>query len=643
MRRFLIGPKARDVGTPRALTGTYVPLDPRSLTLFLVLSTAYLSGTLLRWLRWIVFYVPFVIDGDFRWTAPHALDEIQLLSMVVAPVCVLTALLYFATRHRIVRLRGLALLAVALYLITIVIDLDMTWYAVSHRHIGFTEIRIFLFENWQKYINVQGAAEERLARRAGIHLAAYSTFVVLSVWLPGLQRIVPRKIRANLIVCVALLAVIDLAWANYGVASGNRQVLGLSDAHPLRLNLTDGIAAQFGATTGLVGAINKAYASATPNRDAPKNNPLMQFLPHGSAAGDNVMVLAIEGFNAAYFDQLTALHEIRKTAIIGNDHFSTGDTTHLGLLGLTHGAPPFFYGVAPRAQSKYVSLFNDNGYRTRRFGFEITQYAEIEQYSRNFSLPTVEPPRNNDWAMLDAISQYVKGDGKYLALVYYFGTHWPYWHSDRFTRFRPEVPFDFDYARWDLDLFKTSITNRYRNSVDELNSWLEQFLKFIDLRNTVLVVIGDHGEELLEEGRLTHSGGLWERAIRTPLLIHTPNSQAASVASVTSHANIFPALASATGVLKGAPSSVNAFSRNAGFAIAGHSNYTSTPAEWVFVSGPYKVLFGLSGSGHFIIHGVTDRTDRSVITRALLTDPGFLEALSTMKGAEQSTDGRPQN
>jgi hypothetical protein len=39
---------------------------------FLVLSAAYLSGTLVRWLRWILFYVPFLIDGNYRWTPPHA-------------------------------------------------------------------------------------------------------------------------------------------------------------------------------------------------------------------------------------------------------------------------------------------------------------------------------------------------------------------------------------------------------------------------------------------------------------------------------------------------------------------------------------------------------------------------------------------
>jgi membrane-anchored protein YejM (alkaline phosphatase superfamily) len=614
----------------------HMPLDARSLPVFLVLSAAYLSGTLVRWLRWILFYVPFLIDGNYRWTPPHAIDETQLILMVIAPACVLMTLLYFASRRYIVQLRDLALLAVVLYLVTLVMDLDMSWFAVSNRHIGSTEIRIFLFENWQKYINVQGATEERLARRAGIHLAAYCTFVALSVWLPGLQRVLPKRIRAHLLAFVALLAVTDVVWANYDIANGNRQVEGLSEAHPLRTSWIDGTLARLGAATGLLGDVNKAFSAAAPNSSAAKNNPLAQLLPLDSAAGANIMVLAIEGFNIGYFDQLTALDGIRKTAIVGVNHFSTGDTTHLGLLGLSHGAPPFFYGDARKAQSKYIALFNENGYRTRRFGYEITQYAQIEEYSRNFSLPTVEPPRNNDWAMLDDISRYVTAGGKYVAIVYYFGTHWPYWHTSRFTRFQPEVPFDFDYSTWDLGIHRVDITNRYRNSLDELNDWLQHFLQFVDLQNTVLVIVGDHGEELLEEGRLTHSGGLWERAIRTPLLIHTPSSTATQVSSVTSHANILPAVAAAVGVLGNSSDAVSTVSADEGFAIAGHSNYTSTPSEWVFVRGPYKVLFGLDGPGHFIIHGVTDRSDRSVITRGLLADPAFLETLRAMKGVEQS-------
>jgi|SRR5450755_4579464 len=298
-----------------------MPLDARSLPVFLVLSAAYLSGTLVRWLRWILFYVPFLIEGNYRWTPPHAIEETQLILMVIAPACVLMALLYLATCRYIVRLRHLALLAIVLYLVTLVIDLDMSWFSMSNRHIGFTEIRIFLFENWQKYINVQGAAEERLARRAGIHLAAYCTFVALSVWLPGLQRVVPHRIRAHLIAFVALLAVTDVVWANYGVAIGNRQVEGLSEAHPLRANWIDGIFARFGASTGLLGDVNKAFSAAAPDRNAINSNPLAQPLPPGSAAGANVMVLAIEGFNGGYFDQLTALDAIRKTAVIGVNHF----------------------------------------------------------------------------------------------------------------------------------------------------------------------------------------------------------------------------------------------------------------------------------------------------------------------------------
>ena len=398
----------------------------------------------------------------------------------------------------------------------------------------------------------------------------------------------------------------------------------------------DRVFARFGPATGLLGEVNKAFAAAAPNCSAAKNNPLAPLLPLGSAAGANVMVLAIEGFNIDYFDQLTALEGIRETAITAFNHFSTGDTTHLGLLGLTHGAPVFFYGDARRAQSKYIALLNENGYRTRRFGFEITQYAQMEEYSRNFSLPTVEPPRNNDWAMLDDISRYVTAGGKYFAMVYYFGTHWPYWHASRFARYQPEVPFDFDYSRWDLSVYRTDITNRYRNSLDELNEWLRHFLQFIDLQNTVLVIVGDHGEELLEEGRLTHSTGLWERAIRTPLLIHTPTSTVTQVSAVTSHANILPAVAAAVGVLGNTSNTITSASSDEGFAVAGHSNYTSKPTEWAFVRGPYKILFSLDEVSHFIIHGVTDRSDRSVITGELLADPTFLETLRAMKGVEQS-------
>jgi arylsulfatase A-like enzyme len=193
-------------------------------------------------------------------------------------------------------------------------------------------------------------------------------------------------------------------------------------------------------------------------------------------------------------------------------------------------------------------------------------------------------------------------------------------------------PLIYQYRRQPV----TDITNRYRNSLDELNDWLRHFQQLIDLQHTVLVIVGDHGEELLEEGRLTHSAGLWERPIMTSLLIHTPTSTVAKVSAVTSHANILPAVAAAVGVLGNTSNTITSASADEGFAVAGHSNYTSKPTEGAFVRGPYKILFSLDEVSHFIIHGVTDRSDRSVLTGELLADPTFLETLRAMKGVEQS-------
>jgi membrane-anchored protein YejM (alkaline phosphatase superfamily) len=150
----------------------------------------------------------------------------------------------------------------------------------------------------------------------------------------------------------------------------------------------------------------------------------------------------------------------------------------------------------------------------------------------------------------------------------------------------------------------------------------------------VLVIVGDHGEELLAEGRLSHSGGVWEGQIRTPLLIHTPAYAPSRLTSVTSHANILPAVSAAVGV----PVPVEAGERvlaPKGVAVAGHTNHTSKPSEWVLVRDPYKVLFGLDRHGRFVVTGVTDRRDHDVLSSQLMVDPAFLQTLAVMKGVEQ--------
>lgn len=52
--------------------------------------------------------------------------------------------------------------------------------------------------------------------------------------------------------------------------------------------------------------------------------------------------------------------------------------------------------------------------------------------------------------------------------------------------------------------------------------WLGMLLSEIDLSNTLVIVLSDHGEDLLDHGYMSHRAGLWDSTLHVPLVVVGP-------------------------------------------------------------------------------------------------------------------------
>ena len=66
--------------------------------------------------------------------------------------------------------------------------------------------------------------------------------------------------------------------------------------------------------------------------------------------------------------------------------------------------------------------------------------------------------------------------------------------------------------------------------------------------NTIVVLVGDHGEEFFEKGRLGHNSAFHKEQIHTPLVIHIPGRKPEVYSKMSSHLDIVPMLAPYFGV-----------------------------------------------------------------------------------------------
>lgn len=123
----------------------------------------------------------------------------------------------------------------------------------------------------------------------------------------------------------------------------------------------------------------------------------------------------------------------------------------------------------------------------------------------------------------------------FLALLFAFAPHHPYNVPEGFAEvFRPEPG------------IKKSQT-RYFNSLHFADQAFGELLSALErqgiLRNSILLVFGDHGEAFYEHpGNYNHPFFLYEENVHVPMMIYSEGVQPQRITRVTSHVDILPTI-----------------------------------------------------------------------------------------------------
>ncbi len=573
--------------------------------------------------------------GEDGWPTPSLPELVYLLYMTVLPVA-LWCLVAYALACRMPGNWGMRLTVVLLLVMLTAIELDHAWYGMSGHHATWREARLFLSEDWKLHYGIRSTDETWFVQRMSLHVIGLIGVFFLaragSRWERG-QRAFDTPFRKAIAV-VTILFVLDVALTGYEVSRGHDQWQAVSDANPLRINTLDHLSASlfsYGSEHDAdLEAANRAFLQAT--RDAMRPHPETAAFHDVSAQRRpryNVVIVTIEGLNERLIDSTTMPFwtqlSLRSTAL--HSHYSTGNVTEYGVLGVLFGAPPDFYRgtltvpwrrqlpldkQAPQHGSPYIDEFNQQGYHTRLISWELSSWANLGVYLRNFSEPPFET--NDDWKTLPVLKQELAAAGSHLVYMHYNGTHFPYDHAQKFDRFEPEVPSSYSYASWRMRQEAPAITNRYRNCLLELDSWLQQLTATVDMQNTILVLTGDHGEEFFEHSRLGHASTLSDPQIQTVALIYVPGQAPRSIDAVTSHVDLMPTVMD----LLGWPQPVPPFGRSlanevkVGAAIVAMGNRPNPPNRWAAIAGGYKTVLTEGDGDSLHIIQLRDTADKSV-------------------------------
>lgn len=237
-------------------------------------------------------------------------------------------------------------------------------------------------------------------------------------------------------------------------------------------------------------------------------------------------------------------------------HYSGGNGTRIGIFTMMTGIPgsywPAFY--EGHRSAALMDVLQQQGYQMSLYTSARFSYPEFDQTIFSKLPPQAlhwidgpgagwEKDRRNVSDMLDYID---KRDPArpFFTFMFFESPHARYFFPPE-SVIRQPYRDDINYATMDRAQLRRDIgliKNRYLNAVHHLDSQFARVLDYLAthglLDSTIVVMVGDHGEEFMENGYWGHNSTFSDPQVRTPLVLWVPGMAPAVHHKLTSHLDL---------------------------------------------------------------------------------------------------------
>jgi len=269
----------------------------------------------------------------------------------------------------------------------------------------------------------------------------------------------------------------------------------------------------------------------------------------------NIVWLVAESWRSDMLDPeiSPATWEFAGRSLRFTNHFSSGNGTRMGIFGMFYGlyGPCWFPFLEGRRDPVLVDYLLDRGYdiecwTSARFTFpefDKTVWARVPADRLHEGSPDLqgwENDRRFAGEMLASIDRAPKGK-PFFRFEFFESPHARYWFPEECAIRKPYLE-TFNYASGDMAKQMPLIFNRYVNSCRHLDTQLARIVEGLRERglldSTVILMMGDHGEEFMERGRWGHHSSFNRFQTQTPLVLHYPGVVPGVVDRMTSHLDL---------------------------------------------------------------------------------------------------------
>jgi membrane-anchored protein YejM (alkaline phosphatase superfamily) len=275
----------------------------------------------------------------------------------------------------------------------------------------------------------------------------------------------------------------------------------------------------------------------------------------------SVVVVVVESFRSdVVTDELMPrLARYARGGARFDGHMAGSILSEAGLFTILYSESPLLYDAALDAGRKpcAVEAFSALGYRTAYFSGQPERWRRQEEFIGASRFDDYHHDDSGSWAewdrrALEGAAALARTSPKpVFAVAYLMSSHFEY-------RFPPEYAVDKPVesaSTWPSTNMRTLggaeapvIRNRYRNTMRFLDDLIMDAVGALDPAHAIVVVTGDHGESLFDDGRIGHGYSFADVVVKTPAIVVGPGVSPNRRSDATLHVDLLPTvLHAATG------------------------------------------------------------------------------------------------
>lgn len=300
----------------------------------------------------------------------------------------------------------------------------------------------------------------------------------------------------------------------------------------------------------------------TVNKDALIHYPLQKLIFDNSIQKPNILLIVLESWRADKLNPevMPHLDSLARHSIRYNKHYSTGNVTVSGIFGLMYGLHPSYLSYVQADAYNNQSILTKS---LQQLGYEIKAYTSSNL--NRFSLKAMLFNRINknhyyevlgkradiaDREIIDKIKSdlEIENSKPWFKFLFLTSSHHHYNYPSGFKKFKP-VPTNSEGFIFDNNINPAPFINDYQNALLYEDALVNDIIKHLiltgKLKNTVLIITGDHAEEFNDNAKAYwgHGSNFTLYQTHVPLIIYKQNDSLSHQYNFfTGHIDIVPTI-----------------------------------------------------------------------------------------------------